>query len=121
LLLASTRLTGVFGGEILRGVSTFKPIGLSSQLVTREMLASMRLSAEQFSGREGHPVTWAAFQEIPWNLFGAVAACRSHLSLHSPYLDNDLVALAYRAPLSKRRSPLPALRVVRTISRASSN
>jgi asparagine synthase (glutamine-hydrolysing) len=120
-LLSSTRLTGVFGGEVLRGVSTFKPIGLSPQLVTREMLASMKLSAEQFSGRQGHPVTSAAFQEIPWNLFGAMAACRSHLNLRSPYLDNDLVALAYRAPLTMRRSPLPALHVVRNNSRALSD
>jgi asparagine synthase (glutamine-hydrolysing) len=31
----------------------------------------------------------------------------------TPYLDNDLVALAFRAPEQLRRSPAPALRVIR--------
>ena len=45
-------------------------------------------------------------------MFGTVAACRSQLCLRSPYLDNELVALAYRAPQSVRNSCDSAVRFV---------
>jgi asparagine synthase (glutamine-hydrolysing) len=119
--LSSVRLTGVFGGEVLRGVSTFKPLGLCRRLFGAEMQSLVKPMAEGLRSTNGNPVTFAAFKEIPWNLFGTVMACRSQLSFRSPYLDNDLMALAYRAPLSLRHSPVPALRVVRNNSQALSD
>jgi asparagine synthase (glutamine-hydrolysing) len=118
--LSSMRLTGVFGGEVLRGVSTFKPLGLCRQLFGPEMQSLMKPLAERLGSTNGHPVTFAAFKEIPCNLFGTVMACRSQLTFRTPYLDNDLIALAYRAPVSMRRSPVPALRVVKNNSQSLS-
>jgi asparagine synthase (glutamine-hydrolysing) len=60
-------------------------------------------------------VTFAAFREIPWSLFGTMAAARSQVALRTPYLDNTLVALAYRAPASVRASADSALRLVRDV------
>ncbi len=110
--LSPVRLTGVFGGEVLRGVSTFKRLGLCPQLVNSQIRSSMRSVAERFHSTKGHPVTFAAFKEIPWNLSGSIMACRSQLSFRSPYLDNELIALAYRAPDCIRRSVVSAVRVV---------
>jgi asparagine synthase (glutamine-hydrolysing) len=62
-----------------------------------------------------HPVTFAAFREIPSSLVGTLLAARSQISFRTPYLDNELVALAYRAPLGYRRSPLPALRLIENV------
>jgi asparagine synthase (glutamine-hydrolysing) len=67
-----------------------------------------------------HPVTFAAFREIPWNLFGNLAAGRSQVLFRTPYLDNAIVELAYRAPRQARVSPLPALRFVARNHRALS-
>ena len=105
--LAPIRLTGNFGSEVLRGVSTFKPIGLSHDLFSPEFSKSVTSSAKKLSVSKEHPVTFAAFREIPWNLFGNLAAGRSQVTFRTPYLDNELVALAYQSPeRSKNSSPL---------------
>ena len=119
--LSPVRLTGVFGGEILREVSTFKPVGLSPDLIHPELLPSMNATVERLRGNHGHPVSFAAFGEIPRNMFGTVAACRSQLQFRSPYLDNELVSLAYRAPSRLRRSCDSAIRFVRRGSRVLSD
>ena len=111
--LASVRLTGVFGSEILRGVSTFKPIGLSPSLINREFGQLVNNSVSEFAADRTHPITSAAFRNVPWNLFGSVAASRSQVTMRTPYLDNEIVALAFQAPESLRRSPRSALRLVR--------
>lgn len=111
--LAPVRLTGNFGSEVLRGVSTLKPIGLSHDLLNPEFSRSVDASVKRLSNFKEHPVTFAAFREIPWNLFGSVMAGRSELTFRTPYLDNDLVALAYRAPDRLRKSSLLASRLIK--------
>ena len=49
---------------------------------------------------------------MPWNLFGTVAASRSQIVFRTPYLDNEIVALAFRGAKGLRRSPRPALRLL---------
>ena len=107
--LAPTRLTGNYGGEILRGISTFKPLGLSPRLLHPDFGTLADSFAKPLT-RE-HPVTFAAFQEVPGNLFGRLTAARSQVAIRTPYLDNEIVALAYRAPEELRRSSHPAIRL----------
>jgi asparagine synthase (glutamine-hydrolysing) len=109
---AAVRLTGNYGSEVLRSISTFKPIRLMSELLSPEFRGSVNSCAEIMPRSKEHPVTFAAFKEIPWNLFGNLAAGRSQVTFRTPYLDNELVALAYRAPDCLRRSALPASRFV---------
>ena len=106
------RLTGNFGSEVFRSVSTFKPLGLQAQLLSERCAKSVAIETQRAVSGAAHPVTFAAFREIPWSLFGLLAAGRSQVTFRTPYLDNDLVALAYRAPASLRRSPRPALRLI---------
>ncbi|MBV8378412.1 MAG: hypothetical protein JO279_15545 [Verrucomicrobia bacterium] len=110
--LAPVRLTGNFGSEILRGMSTFKPIGLSRDLILSEVRRTIDSVFEGLRGTDGNPISFAVFKEIPWNLFGSLAAGRSQVIFRTPYLDNDLVALAFQAPESLRKSPLVALHLV---------
>ena len=49
---AATRLTGNYGSEILRGVSTFKPIGLSSRLLNPDFATLAGSVAKPFDRRE---------------------------------------------------------------------
>jgi asparagine synthase (glutamine-hydrolysing) len=111
--LAPLRLTGNFGSEVLRSMSTFKAAGLSRELIAPEFLARAEAVTDDAPGRGESPVTFAAFREIPWKLFGSMASAKSQLTFRTPYLDNDLVALTYRATASVRRSPASALRLVR--------
>lgn len=110
--MSDLRLTGNFGSEILRSMSTFKPINLTKALFNPEINQLLNASMESVSGNAVHPVTFAAFHEIPWNLFGTLAAGRSQLTNRTPYLDNDIVALAFRAPTSSRLSARPALHLI---------
>ena len=111
--MAPVRLTGVFGSEILRGASTFKSLGLSPDLTNPRFRGDTNSSVVQVVKGKGHPVSFAAFKEIPWNIFGSLAAGRSQITFRTPYLDNKIVALAFRAPESVRRSPLMAFRIVK--------
>lgn len=110
--LAPQRLTGNYGGEVLRGVSTFKPGPLAAGLVHPDFQPRLTASAQRAGAWRDHQITFAAFREVPWNLYGNLQAGRSQIGFRTPYLDNELVALAYRAPESLRRSRQTALRLV---------
>jgi asparagine synthase (glutamine-hydrolysing) len=114
--LAPVRLTGNFGSEIFRGASTFKPLHLSQSLIDpglrRELLGERSTASNSTSP---NPVSFAAFKEIPWKLFGSVRAAQSQLSMRTPYLDNELVALAFRAPAACRWSPMPWAAILKRI------
>ena len=105
--LARVRLTGNYGSEILRGATTFKSAGLSEELLDERFRPRVPELAE------AHAVSFAAFKEIPWHLFGVLRAAQSQVSVRTPYLDNDLVSLAFRAPEQLRRSSSPALQMIR--------
>lgn len=110
--LAPVRVTGNYGGEVLRGVSTFKPIGLAGNLVAENLQPAVAAAEAQIAPYHDHPVSFSVFREIPWNLFGNLMAGRSQINFRTPYLDNELVALAYQCPTESRKSRLPALRLV---------
>ena len=110
--LAPVRLTGVFGGEILRGVSMFKPVRLSPGLLNGELTRSVEFFARQRERDTAQPVTFAAFREIPEKRFGTPAASRSQVCFRTPYLDNEIVAVAYQIPPNLRTSPVPAYSIV---------
>jgi asparagine synthase (glutamine-hydrolysing) len=110
--LASVRLTGNYGSEVLRGTSTFKPVGLSPAMFNPGFKHSLDCAAGSITNGSVHPITFAAFREISWNLFGGLAASRSQVTFRTPFLDNELVALAYQAPESLRKSPLPSWRLI---------
>ena len=96
--ISSERLTGVFGGEIMRGVSFFKPLGMSTTFLNADLQRQIASMREEQVANHQHPVTFAAFNEIPQRRFGVPAAARSQIVFRTPFLDNDFVALSYRAP-----------------------
>ena len=116
--LASLRLTGNYGSEIYRSVSTFKPLGLAPQMFHPDFLPVVNAAAGQLAAQRKHPDTFAAFQEVPLSLFGNLAAGRSQIGFRTPYLDNELVALTYQCPANLKKSSLPAIRLVKACSPA---
>ena len=115
--LSPVRLTGNYGSEVFRGTSTFKPLGLSPQIFNGGFAHAVAVAAGQLAIHRTHADTFALFKEIPWNLFGSVAAGRSQVTFRTPYLDNALVQLAYQSPAHLRRSSLPASRLVKAHSK----
>jgi asparagine synthase (glutamine-hydrolysing) len=111
--LATVRLTGNYGSEVFRGISTFKPVPLSPELFNSDLNRKINFEAQKFSEQKKEPMSFTIFKEIPWNLFGSLAAGRSQVVFRTPYLDNELVALAYQSPEHIRKSSLPAARLVK--------
>src|SRR5262249_39789679 len=67
------------------------------------------------NGTSPNAVSFAAFKEIPWKLFGSARAGQSQVSMRTPYLDNELLALALRAPAVCRRSLMPWATILKRI------
>jgi len=117
--LAPVRMTGNYGGEILRGVRAFKPVDPAPGLFSPEFLSDVdRAVKTQAEVLHGHPVSFAAFQQAPWCLYGVLALEQTQLSMRSPFLDNDFVKAVYRSPASALASNEVSLRLVADGNRA---
>ena len=110
--LSPIRLTGNYGSEVLRGMSTFKPMHLAPEMFAQGFQPAVDATQGGKVRTPVHPVTHAAFREVPWHLFGTLAAGRSQVVFRTPYLDNEIVRLAYRAPPRLRLSTAPALNLI---------
>jgi asparagine synthase (glutamine-hydrolysing) len=111
--IAPVRLTGNYGSEIVRGNVAFRPWGFDSALLAPEFSSLVREAAAVYEReRQGHPVSFIAFKQVPWYHYARFAVEQSQLTPRSPYLDNDLVALMYRAPPDQILSREPSLRLI---------
>jgi asparagine synthase (glutamine-hydrolysing) len=111
--IAPVRMTGNYGGEILRRVRTFKPLEPLPGLFDPELLCYIHQAGETYAGLlKGHPVSFAVFKQLPWNHYGILALEETRLSLRSPFLDNDLVRTVFRAPESALASDEVSFRLV---------
>ena len=99
--IAPIRMTGNYGGEILRGVRTFKPEEPMAGLFSEEFLGYIRQAKETYSGvMQGHSVSLAAFKQAPWHQRAILSLEQTQLSMRSPFLDNDFLQTVFRAPES---------------------
>jgi asparagine synthase (glutamine-hydrolysing) len=97
--IAPVRMTGNYGSEILRHIRAFKPVVPASDLYRPEFLSQVREAERTFGSLVGgHALSFIAFRQTPWYHYGLLALEQTQLSLRSPYLDNDLVRTAFRAP-----------------------
>jgi asparagine synthase (glutamine-hydrolysing) len=97
--LAPVRMTGNYGGEVLRRVRAFKPIEVRGDLFHPELAAHIRQAWETYDRIvQGHPLSFAVFRQAPWHHYGLLALEQTQLTLRSPYLDNDFVRTVFRAP-----------------------
>ncbi len=99
--IAPVRMTGLYGGEILRGVRSFKPALPTAGLFNSGLLAQVSLAERTYAEVTCcHPISFAAFRQGPWHLRGSLALEQTRLSMRTPFLDNDFVRTVFRAPAS---------------------
>ena len=111
--IAPVRMTGNYGGEVLRRVRAFKPAEPFSGLFAGEFLSSSRQAEGTYAELlRSHPLSFAVFQQAPWHHYGPLALEQTQLSLRSPYLDNDLVRTVFRAPESASADSELCLRLI---------
>lgn len=96
--IAPVRLTGNYGSEIVRGNVAFRARTISTPLVQPEFLRMIENAVATYRAeREVHSQSFIAFKQVPWHHFSRFSIEQSQLTVRSPYLDNDLVALTYQA------------------------
>jgi asparagine synthase (glutamine-hydrolysing) len=99
--IAPVRITGNYGGEVLRRVRAFGPTSPVAELFRPEFLTYVEAAKNTFNSQlQVHPLSFAVFRQAPWHHHGLLALEQSQLSLRSPYLDNSFVQTVFRAPES---------------------
>ena len=111
--IAPVRMTGMYGGEILRGICAFKPVHPAEGLYSAEFLPYIHAAVDVYrESVAGHPVSFAAFRQGPWYLHGVLALEQTQLSMRSPFLDNNFVRSVFRLPFGALASNDVSLRLI---------
>lgn len=111
--IAPVRVTGNYGGELLRRVRAFKPMAPLSGLFTGELAQSIEQAGRTYARlTAAHPLTFALFNQGPWHFYGTLALEQTQLSMRSPFLDNELLRIAYRGPAQAFQDDRLCLRLI---------
>lgn len=111
--IAPVRMTGNYGGEVLRSIRAFKPVEPPAGLFTSEFLGFVGEARQTYAGLIGvHPLTFSAFRQAPWHHYGLLSLEETQLALRSPYLDNEFVQTVFRAPKSTLSSNDISIRLI---------
>jgi len=111
--IAPIRMTGNYGGEVLRAVRAFKPIEPGAGVFRPEFLAHVHTARQTYATLlGGHPLSFAVFKQAPWFNYGLLSLEQTQVSMRSPYLDNDFVRTVFRAPAAAYASNDVCLRLI---------
>lgn len=111
--IAPVRLTGNYGSEILRSNVAFRPGRVTASLFTPEFGRLVEEAANTYRREAaGNRLSFIAFKQVPWHHYARLALEQSQLTLRSPFLDNELVALAFQAPSEVAASSSPLLQLI---------
>jgi asparagine synthase (glutamine-hydrolysing) len=111
--IAPVRMTGDYGGEVLRGVGRLKPVRPLPGLFHPEFLSYIHQARDTHAELiRGHWLSFAAFKQAPWDYHGVVALEQTQLSLRTPFFDNNLIRTVFRAPESALASNRDSLRLI---------
>jgi asparagine synthase (glutamine-hydrolysing) len=111
--IAPVRMTGNYGGEVLRSVRAFKPVDAAPSLFRDEMSPYFQQAKQTYARLlHGHPLSFAVFRQAPWHHYSLQALEQTQIALRSPYLDNDFVRAVFRAPQSALASNDVSLRLI---------
>jgi asparagine synthase (glutamine-hydrolysing) len=94
--IAQVRVSGVYGSEILRGPAVFKPVKLTPGVFHPDFWAQIEAAKERFAAQQRHPVSSVIFQDTQVRGFEGVE--RTQVAIRTPFLDNRLVRVVFRAP-----------------------
>jgi asparagine synthase (glutamine-hydrolysing) len=97
--IAPLRLTGNYGGEVLRGTVMLGPAKLRNPFFTPDLAARIQEGATTLNAeRQCDRTSFIISKQVPWHHYARFCLESSQLTIRSPYLDNELVALAFQAP-----------------------
>lgn len=97
--LGPVRMTGNYGGEVLRGIVSLRagppPVAVFGAALHPFFDAAAETCKEE---RKVSRTAFILFKQVPWYHYARFALDSAQMTVRSPYLDNELVRLAFRAP-----------------------
>jgi asparagine synthase (glutamine-hydrolysing) len=97
--IAPVRMTGLYGGEVLRRVITFKSEKPAAELFAPEVDGSAQRARAVYDALlQTHPVSFAVFRQAPWHQYGALAVEETQVTMRTPFLDNEFVRTVFQSP-----------------------
>jgi asparagine synthase (glutamine-hydrolysing) len=112
--IAPVRIVGTYGSEMLLHAVMFKATPPDSGVFHQDVLPHLEAAARTYcETKKGHPVTFIAFRQSPWHHYGVLGLEQMQVAIRSPYLDNDVVKLVYKAPASSTVNDNARLRLIR--------
>ena len=96
--IAPVRMVGTYGSEILLQAIMFKAAEPAAGLFEPLRDQIGRGIATYNASRQVHPISFVAFRQSPWHHYGVLGLEQTQVAIRSPFLDNEVVRTAYRAP-----------------------
>jgi asparagine synthase (glutamine-hydrolysing) len=110
--VAPARMTGNWGGELMRGVRAFKWVEPKGGFLSTELFHEMHACRDELARAPQHPISAALFQQAPMQGYGRNAIERSQLVMRHPFLADDVVRWLYRSPAKRREADDTAFAVI---------
>ena len=112
--IAPIRVTGKFGSEVIRDHSMFNAGLYKGGLFHPDLQTCVAKAVGTLNDvKKGHQLSVALFKDFPWREYNKIVIEQSQSIFRSPYMDNDLVDLMYRAPAGLRSSNQPQRNIIR--------
>lgn len=111
--IAPIRMTGCHGSEVLRSISGFRYKLANQGLFHDDLMVHMAHASEIFSEKsKEHKLSFATFIEAPFFNYNRMSLEQSQIVKRTPFMDNNLLALVYRAPSKAVTSDSLSLQLV---------
>jgi asparagine synthase (glutamine-hydrolysing) len=112
--IAPVRMTGNYGDQILRRFRSFKPELPAADVFQPEMAAQVTAARGTYDriANTTHPLSFTAFCQAPWHHQILFSLEQTQLTQRSPFLDNDVVRLNFRAPKEVIENNIARLRLI---------
>lgn len=96
--IAPIRITGNYGDQILRGAIGFKSKPLCEKIFNPDFMYYIRNGIKTYNNNyQNHPISFFISKQLPWCYYSRFALEQTQLTMRSPFIDNDLVSVAYQA------------------------
>jgi asparagine synthase (glutamine-hydrolysing) len=110
--IAPGRMTGNWGGELMRGVRAFQHVVPKGDFISTDLATRVTESAREFATANSSPLSATLFHQMPFQGYGRYAIERSQVVMRSPFLSDDVIEWLYRAPITVRHSGKGAAEVI---------
>jgi asparagine synthase (glutamine-hydrolysing) len=103
--IAPARMTGLYGGEVLRRVRMLKAIPPIPGLFRSDLSGSFEQARQTLDGVVAcHPLSFGVFRQAAWFHYTTLSLEETLITMRPPFLDNEFVKTVFQAPESACRT-----------------